>query len=263
MGCNASRAADVDDFRHPRITSVRFNLSRITRNGIDVSNDADNLHILTHRMSNRHPELSAVARRRRMEEVNRLRSEMRALERMFNSLIDQDYISNNVIYDNQNSRSGSCPPASQDAIENIPTIVVSDIDFEDDCNRECSICFLEFNVNDIVARLPCGHFYHCECINEWLGKKCTCPMCRWEVETEDRMFEVERVERMKARRIRVKDHELERLCIGGLQEIAGTRDINNRALLIQTIEGLNHVDIITKEKTDSEEMEKAIKDQFT
>merc|ERR1712038_378197 len=70
-----------------------------------------------------------------------------------------------------------------------------------------------------------------------------------ELETDDRMFEIERLERMKSRRIRVKEHELDRLCIHGLQEIAGMKNVKNRAKLIKTIRSLDHVDVITKNKT--------------
>lgn len=42
----------------------------------------------------------------------------------------------------------------------------------------CSICLCEFNENEIVSTLRCNHFFHPECLNEWIVKKKNCPLCR-------------------------------------------------------------------------------------
>jgi len=44
-------------------------------------------------------------------------------------------------------------------------------------NRECIICFVEFVVNDNVRYLPCMHFFHQSCIDDWLMRSLTCPEC--------------------------------------------------------------------------------------
>jgi hypothetical protein len=43
----------------------------------------------------------------------------------------------------------------------------------------CSIC-LESNKNDekVSEKLICGHFYHKDCISQWLENNTTCPLCR-------------------------------------------------------------------------------------
>jgi hypothetical protein len=41
---------------------------------------------------------------------------------------------------------------------------------------ECSICYQDDNT--IVRRLKCGHEFHLECIDHWLSKKKSCPICR-------------------------------------------------------------------------------------
>lgn len=43
--------------------------------------------------------------------------------------------------------------------------------------HECSICFEKINKNDI-EKTSCSHYYHSECIEKWLDKKGTCPLCR-------------------------------------------------------------------------------------
>ncbi|GMY31259.1 NEP1-interacting protein-like 1 [Fagus crenata] len=43
----------------------------------------------------------------------------------------------------------------------------------------CSICLQDFEDEDHVRTLPnCGHLFHLYCIDEWLTRQGTCPMCR-------------------------------------------------------------------------------------
>jgi len=49
---------------------------------------------------------------------------------------------------------------------------------------ECPICLGLFSDGDSVKRLPCGHAYHCQCVDRWLDRCIeqellpTCPMCK-------------------------------------------------------------------------------------
>jgi hypothetical protein len=54
-------------------------------------------------------------------------------------------------------------------------------------NTECTICRCNLNENslfsqekgidsDIIDNI-CGHYYHVECINPWILKYNTCPLC--------------------------------------------------------------------------------------
>lgn len=43
----------------------------------------------------------------------------------------------------------------------------------------CVICLDEFSAGETVRQLPCGHEYHCECIDPWLTvKSASCPLCK-------------------------------------------------------------------------------------
>ena len=47
----------------------------------------------------------------------------------------------------------------------------------------CSVCHLNFEVNQRVRTLDCQHRYHVGCIDEWLNNNHrTCPLCRREIE---------------------------------------------------------------------------------
>merc|ERR1740129_2725667 len=111
------------------------------------------------------------------------------------------------------------PPANKKAIRQIPTVALCAEDLMDENNRECVICFEENVIGSKVARLPCGHVFHRECIEGWLNKHCTCPVCRYELETDDRTYERGRLERMPSRKPRFRKHELNNMTIRQLREL--------------------------------------------
>ena len=56
---------------------------------------------------------------------------------------------------------------------------VLDIEKVIECNSTCSICLCEFQVNDRVKRLPCGHLFHKACLDPWfLDVTSSCPVCK-------------------------------------------------------------------------------------
>ena len=103
------------------------------------------------------------------------------------------------------------PPASTRAIRQLPTVSVTPEDLVDENNRECCICFEEHKIRDKVSRLPCAHIYHPQCIVQWLVKNNTCPQCRYELPTDNVVYERGRMERMKARKPRFAKYELQRM----------------------------------------------------
>lgn len=58
----------------------------------------------------------------------------------------------------------------------------------EDCqtNEECWICFWEFNAESKILRLPwnTNHYFHADCISEWMKTKSNCPIWKAEVTTE-------------------------------------------------------------------------------
>jgi E3 ubiquitin-protein ligase RNF115/126 len=45
-------------------------------------------------------------------------------------------------------------------------------------DSHCSICVSDYESNDNVSELLCGHLFHTECISEWGMYKAECPICR-------------------------------------------------------------------------------------
>uniref|UniRef100_A0A7N0R9H7 RING-type E3 ubiquitin transferase n=1 Tax=Kalanchoe fedtschenkoi TaxID=63787 RepID=A0A7N0R9H7_KALFE len=43
----------------------------------------------------------------------------------------------------------------------------------------CSICLCEYKPNDVLRTIPdCNHYFHSDCVDEWLKLNATCPVCR-------------------------------------------------------------------------------------
>jgi len=55
-----------------------------------------------------------------------------------------------------------------------PTIPSLSPDTED---ATCVICLSHYEPEELLRRLPCGHHFHKECVDEWLGVSGRCPLC--------------------------------------------------------------------------------------
>lgn len=48
-------------------------------------------------------------------------------------------------------------------------------------NSQCMICVEPFGRGETLRTLPCLHRYHKKCIDEWLHRSSTCPICKHDV----------------------------------------------------------------------------------
>jgi hypothetical protein len=45
----------------------------------------------------------------------------------------------------------------------------------------CTMCLNDFAAGEQLRALSCGHYFHLECLAEWLSHRRTCPLCqRWD-----------------------------------------------------------------------------------
>lgn len=119
----------------------------------------------------------------------------------------------------QTSSPNAPPPASKQAVRKLPTIIVTPQDLVDPVNRECPICLEETKLGEKLTRLPCAHLYHPACLTHWLQSSPFCPVCRYELPTDDPQYEHGRQHRMKGRKPRYARHELQRLSVKELKRM--------------------------------------------
>lgn len=106
----------------------------------------------------------------RMAEIIALQQSLAAMEDFFQSLLGQaqlHYIEQ--AFDPQNGGNQGPPPASR-------TLTLPEVDSPP--NATCGIC------SELLAKratqMPCGHLFHATgCIDPWLQRHCTCPVCRY------------------------------------------------------------------------------------
>ena len=55
-------------------------------------------------------------------------------------------------------------------------------DDENETNRKCMICIMDYEQEENVRTMPCLHFFHTECIDKWLLTRSTsCPICKFDI----------------------------------------------------------------------------------
>lgn len=121
---------------------------------------------------------------------------------------------------NNGSNNNKPPPASKQAIDSLNMVRVTADDLLEETNKECLICLMEQEVGTLACKLPCGHLFHKACVKEWLVKQCTCPVCRYEIGTDDSNYEHKRKAKMKQRKLRMRKDELKQKTILQLKELS-------------------------------------------
>ncbi|KAM7475263.1 hypothetical protein LguiB_022506 [Lonicera macranthoides] len=88
--------------------------------------------------------------------------------------------------ENDPNRYGT-PPASKPAVEALPVIKINKELMDSD--SECAVCKDSFELGEEVKQMPCKHIYHSDCIIPWLEMHNSCPVCRYELPTDDPDYE--------------------------------------------------------------------------
>ncbi|CAI0476421.1 unnamed protein product [Linum tenue] len=48
-------------------------------------------------------------------------------------------------------------------------------------DAECCICLSSYDDGVELRELPCGHHFHCTCVDKWLHINATCPLCKYNI----------------------------------------------------------------------------------
>jgi hypothetical protein len=88
------------------------------------------------------------------------------------------------------------PPASKTLVEQLPKVSVSRECISD--SAVCSICQEDWILGETALSMPCNHTFHPPCIQEWLKEHNSCPICRFEVLTDDPEYNAELSRRQPA-----------------------------------------------------------------
>ncbi|KAJ7975360.1 E3 ubiquitin-protein ligase RING1 [Quillaja saponaria] len=89
--------------------------------------------------------------------------------------------------DNDPNRYGT-PPASKSAVEGLPIIKITEELLSSD-SSQCAVCKDTFELGEEAKQIPCKHIYHSDCIIPWLELHNSCPVCRYELPTDDPDYE--------------------------------------------------------------------------
>uniref|UniRef100_A0A0A9DJU3 RING-type E3 ubiquitin transferase n=1 Tax=Arundo donax TaxID=35708 RepID=A0A0A9DJU3_ARUDO len=100
--------------------------------------------------------------------------------RQFEMLLEQFAEDNNI--------GRGAPPAATSFIESLPSVVIS-TSHETNGGVMCPVCKDHMPIRTIAKQLPCMHLYHSSCILPWLSSRNTCPICRYELPTDDPEYE--------------------------------------------------------------------------
>ncbi|OAY41678.1 uncharacterized protein LOC110623748 [Manihot esculenta] len=101
------------------------------------------------------------------------------------------------------SRRGA-PPAATSFVNSLPLVIINE-EHEKHDGLACAICKDVLSIGTKVNRLPCLHLYHPYCILPWLSARNSCPLCRYELPTDDKEYE----EGKRNNRDRMGIHEIQ------------------------------------------------------
>ncbi|GAA0146688.1 ubiquitin-protein ligase [Lithospermum erythrorhizon] len=90
--------------------------------------------------------------------------------------------------ENTNISARGAPPAAVSFVKNLPRFIF-DRENEDSDDLACAICKDSIHAGAVVNQLPCSHIYHPSCITPWLSERNSCPLCRFELPTDDKDYE--------------------------------------------------------------------------
>ncbi|KAL0912881.1 hypothetical protein M5K25_016294 [Dendrobium thyrsiflorum] len=98
--------------------------------------------------------------------------------------------------ENDPNRYGT-PPAAKNAVASLPDVKIVPDQLDSD-EAQCAVCKESFETGEVAKQLPCKHVFHKDCILPWLELHNSCPVCRYELPTDDQDYEQRKSDRNEA-----------------------------------------------------------------
>ncbi|KAE9349183.1 hypothetical protein PF008_g7022 [Phytophthora fragariae] len=76
------------------------------------------------------------------------------------------------------------PPTSKPFLDKLPVKIWATDMQKTETHTECVICLSDYEKDDKVISLPCGHTFHKDCGMTWLVEHNVCPTCRYQLPTQ-------------------------------------------------------------------------------
>ena len=185
--CELLNTEDESDPSHPiNFKPFILNNSQNSENNSSINN---NNNTINNEINN----LNDIIDRQIQLNEHLVRRE-RILNLLHDFLMIQDYNNNidniiNQIMINDTNKYGN-PPASKDSVEKLKKIKINEEKMKEfGIENSCAVCKDEFNIGEECLLMPCEHHFHENCLIPWLKERNSCPICRYELPTDDKDFE--------------------------------------------------------------------------
>ncbi|KAL5111412.1 hypothetical protein TcWFU_001599 [Taenia crassiceps] len=84
-----------------------------------------------------------------------------------------------LVHSSKSRRSRKLNAATKKALKQLPVKCLNQVDpLISEGFEQCAICIEVFKPQDLIRSLPCRHMYHRACIDPWLLKHRSCPLCK-------------------------------------------------------------------------------------
>ena len=186
--CEILENDDIANESHP-IHFKPFILNQNNRENNNNINDVNNRNNINSVGNNNRNE-----NRRNIFEISPGRRNNRLFDLITNYFIIQNYndnIDNIISYLmlNDTNKYGN-PPASKNAVEKLKKYTINEETIKEfGLENSCAVCKDEFNIGEECLSMPCNHYFHRNCLLPWLRERNSCPICRYELPTDDADFE--------------------------------------------------------------------------
>ena len=194
--CEIIETDDINNSSHPinfePYIAQNNNNNQSTLNNNTQNNNNNNLNINIRNLRNNRSN-SNISNRI----GNRIFDLLNRIVTIQNYNDEVDNIINQLMINDTNKYGN--PPASKNAIEKLQKCKIDIKKLKEfGIENSCAVCKEEFTVGEECILMPCQHHFHDNCLLPWLNERNSCPVCRYELPTDDEDFEERKKQKLNA-----------------------------------------------------------------